>query len=289
VASTDGGETTGAKRFYQLTHDYLVPSIRKWLTRKQGETLPGRAELRLAERAALWNAKPENRHLPSVPEWATIRVLTKTRNWTEPQRRMIRRAERVYGLRALGLVVMAFVTWGGIEVYGRHRASELVDSLKTANTTDVPAIIRQLSGYRRWANPRLVRLLTASQKTPRVQLHARLALLPVDASQVGFLSYPLLNEAPSVLRVFRDALKPHKTTLIPKLWPVLASAWPGHPQLLPAAGALAHYDPENPRWADFGDKVAQELMTVNPVYLGNWLEALHPWPTARTTHGLAGA
>ena len=41
------------QRYYQLTHDYLVPSLRKWLTRKQKETRRGRAELRLAERAAL--------------------------------------------------------------------------------------------------------------------------------------------------------------------------------------------------------------------------------------------
>jgi hypothetical protein len=45
--------TTG--RYYQLTHDYLVHSLRDWLTRKQRETRRGRAELRLAERAALWN------------------------------------------------------------------------------------------------------------------------------------------------------------------------------------------------------------------------------------------
>ena len=55
-----------AERYYQLTHDYLVHSLRDWLTRKQRETRRGRAELRLAERAALWEAKPENRHLPSV-------------------------------------------------------------------------------------------------------------------------------------------------------------------------------------------------------------------------------
>src|SRR5262249_52704415 len=47
-------------RYYQLTHDYLVHSLRDWLTRKQRETRRGRAELRLAERAALWNNKPEN-------------------------------------------------------------------------------------------------------------------------------------------------------------------------------------------------------------------------------------
>ena len=53
-----------SQKYYQLTHDYLVHSLREWLTRKQKETRRGRAELRLADRAALWNAKPENRLLP---------------------------------------------------------------------------------------------------------------------------------------------------------------------------------------------------------------------------------
>jgi hypothetical protein len=65
---------TGGK-YYQLTHDYLVPSLRVWLTRKQKETRRGRAELRLAERSALWNSKPENRHLPSFWEWANIQLI----------------------------------------------------------------------------------------------------------------------------------------------------------------------------------------------------------------------
>ena len=68
--------TTPSGRYYQLTHDYLVHSLRDWLTRKQKETRRGRAELRLAERSALWNAKPENRHLSSAREWANIRLLT---------------------------------------------------------------------------------------------------------------------------------------------------------------------------------------------------------------------
>ena len=86
-----------AAQYYQLTHDYLVHSLRDWLTRKQRETRRGRAELRLAERSALWNAKPENRHLPSVLEWANIRLLTRKKDWTEPQRRMMKRAGRVHG------------------------------------------------------------------------------------------------------------------------------------------------------------------------------------------------
>ena len=53
------GSHSGSK-YYQLTHDYLVPSLREWLSRKQKETRQGRTELRLAELAA-FNAKPENR------------------------------------------------------------------------------------------------------------------------------------------------------------------------------------------------------------------------------------
>src|SRR5262249_57891852 len=85
-------------RYYQLTHDYLVPSLREWLTRKQRETRRGRAELRLAERAALWNHKPENRHLPSVLEWANIGLLTRHKDWSESQRRMMRRGAPGAGL-----------------------------------------------------------------------------------------------------------------------------------------------------------------------------------------------
>ena len=87
-------QITPSGQYYQLTHDYLVHSLRDWLTRKQRETRRGRAELRLAERSASWNAKPENRHLPSALEWANIRLLTKKKDWTDPQRKMMKRAGR---------------------------------------------------------------------------------------------------------------------------------------------------------------------------------------------------
>ena len=64
--------TPAGVKYYQLTHDYLVHSLRDWLTRKQKSTLRGRTELLLAERSALWNAKPDSHHLPSVREWARV-------------------------------------------------------------------------------------------------------------------------------------------------------------------------------------------------------------------------
>ncbi len=43
-------QTKPGEKYYQLTHDYLVHSIREWLTRKQKESRRGRAELLLADR-----------------------------------------------------------------------------------------------------------------------------------------------------------------------------------------------------------------------------------------------
>ena len=72
--------------------------------------------------------------------------------------------------------------------------------------------------------------------------------------------------------MLRDALRSHRSALAPKLWTVLESAKPGDASLLPAASALASYDPENARWQAEGGKVAQALVSVNPVFLGSWLD-----------------
>src|SRR5262249_14166104 len=156
---------TGSERCYQLTHDYLVHSLRDWLTRKQRETRRGRAELRLADRAALWSAKPENRRLPSVLEWASIRLLTKKSEWSQTHEQMMRRAGRVHGIRGLSLVILiALASWGGIVGYSTLRASALVESLNTASTNRVPGLVEELRTYRRWAGRPLAELLSSTPK-----------------------------------------------------------------------------------------------------------------------------
>ena len=76
--------------------------------------------------------------------------------------------------------------------------------------------------------------------------------------------------------MLRDALKAHRSTLTPKLWTVLESAKPGDASLLPAASALASYDPDDAQWEAEGGKVAQALVSVNSLFLGPWIEALRP-------------
>jgi len=109
-----GGDSSPGTRCYQLTHDYLVPALRQWLTKRQKETPVGRAELRLAERAALWNARPERRQLPSLTEWLQIRLLTRHSQWTANQRRMMRAAARQHLAITvvIGLLVLMFLLAG---------------------------------------------------------------------------------------------------------------------------------------------------------------------------------
>jgi serine/threonine protein kinase/formylglycine-generating enzyme required for sulfatase activity len=267
-------------RYYQLTHDYLVPSLRDWLTRKQKETRRGRAELLLADRAAVWNARPENRHLPSLWQWGSIRWLTRKQTWTPPQQRMMRRATRYHAVRGLVVaVVLALLGWGGYEGHGTVKAHGLRDSLLAASTSEVPALVRDMTPYRRW----LDRLLhdafaQATQDHDRSkQLHASLALLPVDATQVEYLYGRLLDAEPNEVPVIRDFLAPHKEALLDRLWAVAESPPKGQEaHRLRVAAALAQYDPENGKWARVQEAVANDLVAVPAVYLAPWLESLRP-------------
>ena len=129
VPAADGEtkETLDTEKCYQLAHDYLVPSLRKWLTRKQRETWRGRAEFRLAERATLWNARPENHRLPGWWESLNLRLLTRKKDWTAPQRKMMQKVWRYYRKRLAILVVIliGIAAYYQVKEYGLLRLPPL--------------------------------------------------------------------------------------------------------------------------------------------------------------------
>ena len=171
--------------------------------------------------------------------------------------------------------VFALLAWGTIEAYGNFRASVLVESLRTATISDVPAIVGRISSYRRWADSRLKVLSQSTDHTSREELNARLGLLPVDRSQLQFLQKRLLDASPSELPVLRDAMGHYRAELIPKLWNGLEAAKAGDVGMLSAAGALAMYDPTSTNWQTAA-RGGYGAVTVNPIYLGSWLDALRP-------------
>ena len=266
--------------FYQLTHDYLVPSLRDWLTRKQKETRRGRAELRLAERAAAWNVKPESRHLPALWEYVNIRCFAHKKHWTPPQRQMMRRAFRYHALCAAIVAALLLVLGlAGRESYGHVVARGLVEKLLAAQIQQVPGIVTQLEGYRKWADPRLEAALAEAAEGSSEKLHASLGLLPVDASQTKYLYARVLKAQPAEVPVLRDMLLGPKDRLVERLWSVMATpeSHPG-PERLRAAALLAVFDPDQQRWkhSRVDVDVASQLLLVDASLLAQWMETLRP-------------
>jgi formylglycine-generating enzyme required for sulfatase activity len=266
----------GAK-YFQLTHDYLVHSLRDWLTRKQKETRRGRAELLLADRAAVWNARPENRQLPSLWQWLQIRWLTARKNWTPPERKMMRRADRIHTFRGIvALLLFGFVSCGGWWAFGALEARARVDNLLTARTADVPEIIRGLKPYQRWAVPLLRERAAQTDLDEGKRQRVALALLPVDAGQADYLCDALLKASgPEDVRAIRAVLHDHAPDSFALFWPALTEEQAERSRRLRAAGALALSDADDPRWAQVADDLVRCLAGEN-LLLREWAELLEP-------------
>lgn len=295
-------QTEAGQKYFQLTHDYLVHSLRDWLTRKQKETRKGRAELKLFDTSVTWNAKPENRFLPSWWENLNIRLLTDKQKWTEPQRKMMAKAGRVHGVRtSLVAILLVSVTLAGVRIRSAvleersrtqaqvkekentTRAEELVASLLKADIAQVPTIISDLTKYSEWADPLLkTRLAEATDGSP-AKLVLALALLSVDESQIDYLKEQMpvctLEQFPAV----RKALSPYKDKLTDALWRVVQDVQRDPSQRFQAAAALAEYSPNDEHWQQAAPFVAQHLTSAVPsVYLGQWRQLFQPGSKALT-------
>lgn len=265
---------------YQLAHDYLVPSLREWLTRGQKETRRGRAELLLADRATVWSTRRERRQLPSLWQCLQVHWWTRRRDWTPPQQAMMREADRLYLSRS-AIAIVAVVVAGGIarEFFGNLRATVLRERLLVARIRDVPVIVRQIEPYRSRVQP-LLEAASREQATrddPVRDLAIHLALLPGDASQVEQVLEHLLESRPQDVGVIVASLEPYKHAVSERLWSCVGETSPQTAgSRIRAACALATYEPENPRWGAAAVPVATLMVNEDPLVLGTWSESLRP-------------
>jgi serine/threonine protein kinase/formylglycine-generating enzyme required for sulfatase activity/tetratricopeptide (TPR) repeat protein len=278
------------EQYYQLTHDYLVPALRQWLTRKQRESWRGRAEIQLAERTALWQAKADNRFLPTWWEWAAIRLGTQPRDWTPAQQHLMRRAGRYHTLGlAILLLVLTVAGWSIWEIRGSFRAAVLVDQLKRATIGQVEHTVDQLAPYRRWADSELTRMAAQATADDAPGVYAALALLAVHPDKADEAPYAelvrqrLLHAEPDEVRVLGGFLQRVQADTEP-LWDVLKD-----PSAAPAArfraglalaGAVSGQTEEvRGRWKPLADFLAQQLVAAtlnNPSHHAALQEGLKP-------------
>ena len=282
---------SSASGSYQLTHDYLVGSLRELAHPQAARSRDGVGPSCVwPERMPTSGALARESPICTSPlEWTgIIRAMTLKREWTDTQRQMMRcapgRSARLTCTGSRAITLISVLTWASIEGFDALRAASLVEKLQAAATAEVAPIIKQLSGYRRWADFRLRRMLRESDESSPEHLRASLALLEVDATQADFLLRRLLAGSLDELPLIRDSLEPiarvesmqHNSGLTDKLWSVLESSPTADASVLPAASALAVYDAHNPRWGNAGIKVADAMVQLSAFYLRPWIDALRP-------------
>lgn len=209
AAGVNSGESRVTGSRYQLTHDFLVPSIHAWLSRRQRETLRGRTELLLAERAGSWNLRRTAGNLPSLREWLWIRCLVSSSKWTADERRLMRAAARQHLQRwglagAAGLALVGVFRWNAERLEQRQmldRMAAEVDALRDVRGTELTRAVGELTSAR---YPQLMlrqRLLEERDRESdagrRLPLALALAALDVDESEylTGQVLNPLLPDS----------------------------------------------------------------------------------------------
>lgn len=217
-------------RCYQLTHDYLVPSIRQWLTQKQRQTRRGRAQLRLQELADAWAAAPRAGNLPTALQWIEIEFHTRSRDWSRKQQRMMRKATRHHVVR-IGLMLLLAAVVGGALAYSgwlsrsarqefarrrlREQAMELVDRLQSARPDDVSTVLALLRG-----NPHGMEVLAARRRAAPADQALRIsaALAELGDANPGELLECIAASSDEECRNVNRAISAASATMTPLLY-----------------------------------------------------------------------
>ena len=141
-------ESADSEPAWQLSHDYLVPSVRSWIHRKQRESRRGRAEILLAELATLWGYRRESRHLPPLTDWLRISILTFRQNRSPLERQMLAAASRRHLSRITTVLVIVLLITSLLNFANRRQRSremqQQVAALADIRGTAIPLAIDQL-------------------------------------------------------------------------------------------------------------------------------------------------
>jgi formylglycine-generating enzyme required for sulfatase activity len=269
-----------ALRYYQLTHDYLVPALRQWLTRKQKETWRGRAELLLEERTGQWIGSQQKRYLPSWREFLLIRFGVSRSSRTVEQRTLMRAAARHYSaLTAIAVIALVGLALTGLVIRNDLRSTHadgLIDTLMRVETSQVPSLMAELRAYRRWVNPKLAQILDDPRSNRKQHLHAGLVMLRDDERQLRYLRDRLLMADPQELLVIRQVLWPYRALLSAGLWEVLTDPQLDGRQRIRAACGLAGFEPNSTKWQQVAKEVVSELVREDTLMVSQWIALLQP-------------
>lgn len=258
---------------YQLTHDYLVPSLRNWLGRKLRESARGRATLLLKDRTAIWKLTQRSRHLPTLLEWAKIRSLTPRQTWTDTERNMMKKAGMRHGLSASMLIVLLAVGTLGTYFLQQQsarqqrqlKADSSVNYLAMAEPEKVPQLLQDLNQVPNEATTVLQNRIGEAEDGSAEKLNLAVGLASVDNHQSEYLFNQITKLTPGQFEMVSEVIQPDEAQL-DALWQFASNPIHDASERFQAYAVLAKYDYQNPAWIEASDFVVDQLVRVSTLH-----------------------
>ena len=210
---------------YQLSHDFLVPSIREWLYSEQRKTVRGRCQLLLTEQASNWSKQPVRRNLPLWTDWVMYRTLLSHGTMNDAERRMLQAADKYRGVQSLmGVAILVFGFLGFQYYQSWSAANALARQLATTNFQTATSIIDELSKHSAFTQRAVHQALSQAEAGSDSELRLRLAQVRWEPEATSSLVQMALaggaNEVEAINQV-REAISAQGEFATTELWKIV--------------------------------------------------------------------
>lgn len=212
------GSSEVAPQYFQLTHDFLVSTLQRWLTRQRTATRRGRMQLHLERAAEFYERKPQRRRLPSAWEHAQYRLWTSSRDRTQSQRQLLGAALKYHASLA---TVFAMLIGALVLFQVRQTQSDRINTLVERWAAAAPELYAELAieteAEGDLAKQRIVARWDSIRQSPLSPAHQSLA-------------FAAANESDSAAEFIRDRIEtipPQWIATLVKRIPIAADMYRG--------------------------------------------------------------
>jgi eukaryotic-like serine/threonine-protein kinase len=224
ASSIESTEYSVDQTRYQLSHDFLVPSIRDWLASKQRATFVGRLHRSLSEQTMVWSLRRES----SIPAWFLYRTLIPKRNLTPNERAMlaVQDSRSWLTIAAIGLVMLGLF-FGVRDLFARADAKSLLKQLKTATIPSALQLIESAAQNSNYLRGPIDQSIAGSDPGSQTWFVLQAAKLKWDTSDLDIVFQRSLNAPTDYVPLLSNTLKPFTSTLADRYWSVLDGSGKG--------------------------------------------------------------
>lgn len=221
--SEASGSQSSEQSAWQLSHDFLVPSVREWLMAKRRESLQGRVRQRLAEQARYWSFDQDARHLPGPVEWGLMRCLISRRQMSAVESQLMAAAD-IRILRTAGLIVASVLLlfWAWYRFESRSAMQARMTQLATSVPGEVTRVIDELHQFGTPARAAIETAVAGAEEGSRERFLFQSASLKwSDANVEEVFDYTIRHADISDVPVAGVALSAFAEQLVPQCWSII--------------------------------------------------------------------